>query len=64
MSQEKQIRVTLRRSLIGRKQNQRATAKLLGLTRIGKSVVVADRPEIRGMVATICFLVEVEEGIE
>jgi large subunit ribosomal protein L30 len=64
MSEAKQIRVTLRRSLIGRKQNQRATAKLLGLTRIGRSVVVADRPEIRGMVETIRFLVEVEEGIE
>jgi len=61
---ETKIRVTLKRSLIGRKQNQRDTARLLGLTKINKSVVVPDRPEIRGMIRTIDFLVEVEEGVE
>ncbi len=64
MADETKIRVTLKRSLIGRKQNQRDTARLLGLTKINKSVVVPDRPEIRGMIRTIGFLVEVEEGVE
>ncbi len=64
MAGETKIRVTLKRSLIGRKQNQRDTARLLGLTKINKSVVVPDRPEIRGMIRTIDFLVEVEEGVE
>lgn len=62
MADEKMLRVTLRRSLIRRKQDQRDTARLLGLTKINKSVQVPDRPEIRGMIRKIEFLVEVEEG--
>ncbi len=62
MADEKTIRVTLRRSLIGRKQDQRDTARLLGLTRINKTVEVPDRPEIRGMIRKIEFLLTVEEG--
>jgi large subunit ribosomal protein L30 len=62
VADEKMLRVTLRRSLIRRKQDQRDTARLLGLTKINKSVQVPDRPEIRGMIRKIEFLVEVEEG--
>jgi large subunit ribosomal protein L30 len=62
VADEKTIRVTLRRSLIGRKQDQRDTARLLGLTKINKTVEVPDRPEIRGMIRKIDFLVQVEEG--
>jgi large subunit ribosomal protein L30 len=62
VADEKMLRVTLRRSLIGRKQDQRDTARLLGLTRMNKTVEVPDRPEIRGMIRKICFLVQVEEA--
>jgi large subunit ribosomal protein L30 len=62
VADEKMLRVTLRRSLIGRKQDQRATARLLGLTKMNKTVQVPDRPEIRGMIRKIVFLVTVEEG--
>jgi large subunit ribosomal protein L30 len=56
-----QLKVTQKRSGIGGKQNQRATLRSLGLHRIGDVVVKEDRPEIRGMVATVSHLVAVEE---
>jgi large subunit ribosomal protein L30 len=56
-----QIKVTQIRSSIGNKRNQRETLRSLGLKRIHDSVVQEDRPEIRGMVATVPHLVRVEE---
>lgn len=55
------LKVTQIRSGIGGKQNQRDTLRSLGLKRIGDVVVKEDRPEIRGMVATVPHLVAVEE---
>jgi len=52
------------RSAIGSKPNHRATLKALGLGRIGKSNVLPDRPEIRGMIAKVPHLVDVEEVSE
>jgi large subunit ribosomal protein L30 len=49
------------RSAIGGKQNQRDTLRTLGLKRLHDEVVREDRPEIRGMVATVAHLVTVEE---
>lgn len=54
-----QIRVTQRRSLIGRPGDQRRTVRALGLRRIGHSVVHDDTPSIRGMVFKVRHLVEV-----
>ena len=56
-----QLKVTQVKSSIGRKKNQRETLRSLGLKRINDSVVQEDRPEIRGMVATVPHLVRVEE---
>jgi large subunit ribosomal protein L30 len=55
------LKVTQVRSVIGAKQNQRHTLRTLGLKRINDVVVKEDRPEIRGMVATVTHLVQVEE---
>jgi large subunit ribosomal protein L30 len=55
------LRVTQKRSLIGRPRPQRATVRSLGLKRIGDVVVKEDRPEIRGMLFKVSHLVEVEE---
>jgi len=55
------IKVTQTKSAIGGKQNQRETLRSLGLKRIGDVVVKEDRPEIRGMVATVTHLVAFEE---
>lgn len=55
------LKVTQTRSAIGAKDNQRQTLRSLGLKRIHDTVVKEDRPEIRGMVATVTHMVAVEE---
>ena len=55
------LKITQIKSGIGYKQNQRETLRTLGLKRIRDVVVKEDRPEIRGMVATVTQLVSVEE---
>ena len=56
-----QLKVKQIRSGIGRKKNQRETLRSLGLKRIGDIVVKEDRPEIRGMLATVPHLISVDE---
>lgn len=58
---DKQLKITQLRSEIGGKQNQRDTLRTLGLKRRGHTVVRDDRPEVRGMIATVTHLVSVEE---
>ena len=55
------LRVTQVRSGIGRKPPQRGTLRALGLGKIGRSRVLSDRPDVRGMLAKVSHLVEVEE---
>ena len=56
-----QLKVTQVRSVIDRPKDQKSTVRRLGLHRIHDSVVKEDRPEIRGMIAKVSHLVEVEE---
>ena len=58
---EKKLRITLVRSPIGNTVRQKATVKGLGLGKLQSSVVQADTPSIRGMIAKVSHLVEVEE---
>ncbi|MGH7412551.1 MAG: 50S ribosomal protein L30 [Candidatus Methylomirabilis sp.] len=53
------LRITLRKSMIGRPAHQRQVLAGLGLRRIDQSVVRADTPTIRGMIAKVAHLVEV-----
>jgi large subunit ribosomal protein L30 len=55
------LRVTLVKSKIGSKPKQRGTLRALGLRKIDQSVELPDRPEIRGMIAKVPHLVQVEE---
>jgi large subunit ribosomal protein L30 len=57
---EKSVKVTLIKSLAGQLENIRASARGLGLRRIGHSVVVADTPSNRGMMATASHMLRVE----
>jgi len=57
----KQLEITLKRSVIGRKQNQVKTVKALGLKKINDKVTHNDTPAIRGMINTVSHLVTVEE---
>lgn len=56
------VKITLVRSPIGRKPNQRRTVEALGLKRIRHSVVKELNPSIQGMVNTVAHLVRVEEA--
>jgi large subunit ribosomal protein L30 len=53
------LRVTQVRSAIGVKPKHRGTLRALGLRGIGRSNLLPDRPEIRGMLARVPHLVEV-----
>jgi large subunit ribosomal protein L30 len=55
------LKLTQRRSVIGRPQDQKDTVRRLGLHRIRDVVVKEDRPDIRGMVDKVRHLVKVEE---
>ncbi len=55
------IRVTLRRSLIGRAQTQRRTAWALGLRRVGAARVHTLTAALQGALRKVSHLVEVEE---
>lgn len=56
-----QIQITLKRSLIGRTENQRLTVKTLGLRKLHQSVIHNDNEAIRGMVNKVSHMVEVKE---
>jgi large subunit ribosomal protein L30 len=61
-TKEKTVKVTLRRSTIGEKPKTRATVEGLGLKRIHQTVEQVDSPSLRGMLAKVSHLVEVEEA--
>ena len=54
------LKVTQIRSTIGTKPRHRDTLRALGLRGVGQSNVLPDRPEIRGMLARVPHLVQVE----
>jgi len=58
----KTIKVRQTASPIRRKSDQRATLVGLGLNRIGRTAELADTPQVRGMIAKVAHMVEVEEG--
>ena len=60
-STDKQLKIRLVRSLIGRPRKQHEVIKGLGLRRIDSEVVSKDCPEIRGMIRKVPHLVKVEE---
>lgn len=56
------MKITLKRSLIGTRQDQRDTVRALGLRKTGDSRIVKDTHDVRGMVNKVAFLLEIEEG--
>ena len=55
------LKITQRKSAIGRNQRQKLTIRALGIRRMHQSVLHDDTPQIRGMIAKVRHLVEVEE---
>jgi large subunit ribosomal protein L30 len=58
------LRITLVRSRSGRTEYVRRVLKGMGLTRVNRSVVLANTPEVRGMAEKVKHLVRVEESGE
>ena len=57
---DKKIKVTLVKSIIGTKQDHRATVRGLGLRKLNSSAELLDTPAIRGMIQKVQYLVKVE----
>lgn len=57
---EKKIKVTLVKSVIGTKQDHRATVRGLGLRRINHTTLLQDTPAVRGMIKKVAYLVKCE----
>jgi large subunit ribosomal protein L30 len=57
-----QLKVTLVKSLIGSKKDQIATARSLGLTKIGDKSIQPDNEQTKGKVAKIIHLIEVSNA--
>jgi large subunit ribosomal protein L30 len=54
------LKVTQVRSATSTKPKHRGTLRALGLRGVGKSHILPDRPEVRGMLARVPHLVTVE----
>ncbi len=57
----KQLKVTLRRSVIDTKEDHKRTVRALGLRRTGHSRIVTGTPQILGMIQKVAYLLKVEE---
>jgi large subunit ribosomal protein L30 len=61
VAKKKTLKIKLVKSPIGYSQRQKGTVKALGLKKINDIVEQADTDVIRGMIAKVSHLVEVEE---
>lgn len=55
------IRITLKRSIIGKPERQKRIIKALGLRKLNHSVLHKDLPSIRGMINKVPHMLKVEE---
>lgn len=55
------VKITLVKSLIGRKKEHIATVNALGLRKIGKNVEHEETPQIKGMINKVIYLINVEQ---
>lgn len=55
------VKITLKRSKIGRPNNQKLVLEALGLKKIGSSTIKEETPQITGMIEKVKHLVVTEE---
>ena len=55
------LKITLKKSVVGRLKKHIATVQALGLHRISQTVVHRDTPQIQGMISKIAYMLEVEQ---
>ena len=58
------LKVTLVKSMIGRPEKHRKVLRGMGLTRMNRTVVLKDIPQVRGMIEKVSHLVTAEEAID
>ena len=56
-----ELKITWKKSCIGRPEKQFRIIRSLGLRRLNHSVIHSDSPTIRGMVSKVIHLLEVEQ---
>ena len=56
-----EVKVTLIKSHIGKSPKQRAVLNGMGLTKVNKTVVLQNTPEVKGMINKVSHLIKVEE---
>lgn len=59
---DKVIKITLVRSPIGNSERQKATIRALGLHKLGQTVEQKDTLTVRGMLAKVNHLIQIEEA--
>ena len=57
----KKLEIKQIKSSIGYKKNAKRTIEALGIKKINKPVIHKDTPQIRGMIKSIDFMLEVKE---
>jgi len=57
---DKKLKVTLVKSVIGTKQDHRATVRGLGLRKLNSSAMLEDTPAVRGMIRKVAYHVKCE----
>ncbi len=62
MATDKQVKLTLIRSLNGRLKSHKACASGLGIRRMHHSITVIDTPENRGMINKISYMLKIEDA--
>lgn len=55
------VKLTLVKSLIGRKKEHIATVNALGLRKIRKDVEHEETPQIKGMINKVSYLLKIEQ---
>jgi len=58
------LKITLKRSPIGYSESQKRTVRALGLRKLNQTVYHRDEHNIRGMIAKVAHLVQVETVAE
>jgi large subunit ribosomal protein L30 len=58
------LRVKLVKSMIGRPEKHRKILRGMGLTRVNRTVVLKDIPQVRGMIDKVSHMVSAEEATD
>jgi large subunit ribosomal protein L30 len=60
-TKQKTLKITLVKSPIGYSERQKKTVRALGLRKMNQTVEQLDSPVLRGMLARVSHLIQVEE---